>query len=134
MIGQVAAATGRIRVGSGGIMLPNHAPLMVAEQFGTLASLFPGRIDLGLGRAPGTDMNTARALRRHMDAGQQFPQEVVELLGYLGDASDEPRAGNSRRRDQRADLDTWVQPVWRSGCRLPRVALRVCVAFRAATH
>ena len=87
MIGQVAAATSTIRVGSGGVMLPNHAPLMVAEQFGTLASLFPDRIDLGLGRAPGTDMNTARALRRHMDGSNEFPQEVVELLGYLEPAA-----------------------------------------------
>ena len=84
VIGHVAAGTTRIRVGSGGIMLPNHAPLVVAEQFGTLATLYPGRIDLGLGRAPGTDMATARALRRHMEAGDQFPQDVVELLGYLG--------------------------------------------------
>lgn len=86
VIGQVAAATKTIRVGAGGIMLPNHAPLMVAEQFGTLATLFPDRIDLGLGRAPGTDMATARALRRHMDAGDTFPQDVVELLQYLDDA------------------------------------------------
>lgn len=85
MIGQVAAATTSIRVGSGGIMLPNHAPLMVAEQFGTLATLFPNRIDLGLGRAPGTDMNTARALRRHMDGGQNFARDVVELRAYLDD-------------------------------------------------
>ena len=85
LIGQVAAATRTIRVGAGGIMLPNHAPLMVAEAFGTLATLFPDRIDLGLGRAPGTDMATARALRRHLDQGDSFPQDVVELLGYLGD-------------------------------------------------
>lgn len=87
MIGQVAAVTKRIRVGSGGVMLPNHAPLMVAEQFGTLASLYPGRIDLGLGRAPGTDMNTARALRRHMGNAQSFPEDVVELLSYLDDGA-----------------------------------------------
>lgn len=87
MIGQVAAATKTIRVGSGGVMLPNHAPLMVAEQFGTLASLFPDRIDLGLGRAPGTDMNTMRALRRHMEGSNEFPQEVVELMGYLEPAA-----------------------------------------------
>jgi luciferase family oxidoreductase group 1 len=85
VIGQVAAATRTIRVGAGGIMLPNHAPLMVAEAFGTLATFFPDRIDLGLGRAPGTDMATARALRRHLDGGDSFPQDVVELLGYLGD-------------------------------------------------
>jgi luciferase family oxidoreductase group 1 len=85
LIGQVAAATREIRVGAGGIMLPNHAPLMVAEAFGTLATLFPDRIDLGLGRAPGTDMATARALRRHMDGVDSFPQDVVELIAYLGD-------------------------------------------------
>ncbi len=85
LIGHIAAGTERIRVGAGGIMLPNHAPLVIAEQFGTLATLHPGRIDLGLGRAPGTDMATARALRRHLDAGDDFPQGVVELIAYLGD-------------------------------------------------
>jgi luciferase family oxidoreductase group 1 len=85
VIGQVAAVTSTMRVGAGGIMLPNHSPLMVAEAFGTLATFFPGRIDLGLGRAPGTDMATARALRRHMDQADTFPQDVVELLGYFGD-------------------------------------------------
>ena len=83
VIGHVAAGTKTIRVGAGGIMLPNHAPLVIAEQFGTLATLFPGRIDLGLGRAPGTDMATARALRRHMEASDQFPEDVMELLNYL---------------------------------------------------
>ncbi len=88
VIGRVAAATERMRVGAGGIMLPNHAPLVIAEQFGTLASLFPGRIDLGLGRAPGTDQATARALRRDlMASAERFPQDVVELLGYLGPAA-----------------------------------------------
>jgi luciferase family oxidoreductase group 1 len=85
LIGQVAAATRTIRVGAGGIMLPNHAPLTVAEAFGTLATLFPDRIDLGLGRAPGTDMATARALRRYGLAADSFPQDVLELLGYLSD-------------------------------------------------
>lgn len=85
VIGHVAGATSHIRVGAGGIMLPNHAPLVIAEQFGTLATLHPDRIDLGLGRAPGTDMGTARALRRHMEQADTFPQDVVELLGYLGD-------------------------------------------------
>ncbi len=90
VIGHVAAATKTIRVGAGGIMLPNHAPLMVAEAFGTLATLFPGRIDLGLGRAPGTDGMTAAALRRGLGA-DRFPQDVVELLGFLGDpAPDQP--------------------------------------------
>ena len=85
VIGHVAAATKTIRVGAGGIMLPNHAPLVVAEQFGTLATLYPGRIDLGLGRAPGSDMATARALRRHMAPEDSFPHDVVELLGYFDD-------------------------------------------------
>lgn len=83
VIGHVAAGTKTIRVGAGGIMLPNHAPLVIAEQFGTLTSLFPGRIDLGLGRAPGTDMATARALRRHMEASDKFPEDVMELISYL---------------------------------------------------
>ena len=87
VIGHVAGATKSIRVGAGGIMLPNHAPLMVAEQFGTLATLYPDRIDLGLGRAPGTDMATARALRRHMAPEDSFPQDVQELIAYLGDAA-----------------------------------------------
>lgn len=86
VIGHVAAATSTIRVGAGGIMLPNHSPLVIAEQFGTLATLYPGRIDLGLGRAPGTDMATARALRRHMNMDvDSFPHDVVELMAYLGD-------------------------------------------------
>ncbi|MGH1414749.1 MAG: LLM class flavin-dependent oxidoreductase [Pelagimonas sp.] len=85
VIGHIAGATKTIRVGAGGIMLPNHAPLIVAEQFGTLATLFPDRIDLGLGRAPGTDMATARALRRHMAPDDSFPQDVQELMAYLGD-------------------------------------------------
>ncbi len=84
VIGQVAAATSTMRVGAGGIMLPNHAPLMVAEQFGTLEALFPGRIDLGLGRAPGTDPYTTRALRRNLAAGAEtFPQDVLELICYF---------------------------------------------------
>lgn len=90
VIGHVAQATRRIRVGAGGIMLPNHAPLQVAEAFGTLATLYPGRIDLGLGRAPGTDMATARALRRHMEGSDRFAEDVMELLGYFGPPSDPP--------------------------------------------
>lgn len=85
VIGNVAQATERIRVGSGGVMLPNHSPLVIAEQFGTLAALYPGRIDLGLGRAPGTDMATAHALRRSHDNGDSFPQDVVELMRYMDD-------------------------------------------------
>src|ERR1051325_3365368 len=83
VIGHVAAGTSRIRVGAGGIMLPNHAPLVIAEQFGTLAALHPGRIDLGLGRAPGTDQLTAQALRRHLPGADTFPQDVVELIRYF---------------------------------------------------
>ena len=90
LIARVAAATSTIRVGAGGIMLPNHAPLVIAEQFGTLESLFPGRIDLGLGRAPGTDRVTARALRRNLTSDiDQFPQDVVELMHYF----QPPKAG-----------------------------------------
>ena len=89
VIGHIAGGTSTLRVGSGGIMLPNHAPLMVAEQFGTLAALYPSRIDLGLGRAPGTDGMTAHALRRtlHSDPNK-FPQDVLELKGYLADAQE----------------------------------------------
>lgn len=83
LIGHVAGATRRIRVGAGGIMLPNHSPLQVAEQFGTLASLYPDRIDLGLGRAPGTDHATVRALRRYFDGAEEYPQHVHELLSYF---------------------------------------------------
>jgi luciferase family oxidoreductase group 1 len=84
LIGQVAAATQRIRVGAGGVMLPNHSPLVIAEQFGTLAALFPGRIDLGLGRAPGSDQATARALRRTLASDPDaFPRDVAELMDYF---------------------------------------------------
>ncbi|TDK50797.1 LLM class flavin-dependent oxidoreductase [Antarcticimicrobium luteum] len=86
MIGHIAGATATMRIGAGGIMLPNHAPLVIAEQFGTLATIHGPRIDLGLGRAPGTDMETARALRRNMAAQDTFPQDVLELMAYLGDS------------------------------------------------
>ncbi len=87
----VASATSTIRIGAGGIMLPNHAPLTVAEQFGTLESLFPGRIDLGLGRAPGSDQVTARALRRNLQSdADAFPQDVMELMDYFSAASRQP--------------------------------------------
>src|SRR5690242_20521214 len=87
-IGHVASQTKTIRVGAGGIMLPNHSPLVIAEQFGTLEALFPGRIDLGLGRAPGTDPRTAIALRRNLTGNvDHFPQDVQELLAYLRPAA-----------------------------------------------
>jgi luciferase family oxidoreductase group 1 len=129
VIGHVAAATKTIRVGAGGIMLPNHAPLVVAEQFGTLETLFPGRIDLGLGRAPGTDMATARALRRHMEAGDEFPQDVLELLGYLG--PDDPQARI------RAVPATGTQvPVWILGSSLYGAQLAACLGlpYAFASH
>jgi luciferase family oxidoreductase group 1 len=85
VIAHVAGGTKTIRVGAGGIMLPNHSPLVIAEQFGTLESLFPGRIDLGLGRAPGTDQRTLRALRRNPMDAESFPQDVLELQAYFGD-------------------------------------------------
>ena len=92
LIGHVAGKTTAIRVGSGGVMLPNHAPLVVAEQFGTLASLYPGRIDLGLGRAPGSDQSTMRAMRRDLGpTGNEFPELLTELQGYLGDARPKQR-------------------------------------------
>ncbi|MGE5767793.1 MAG: LLM class flavin-dependent oxidoreductase, partial [Bacteroidota bacterium] len=90
-IAHVAAGTSSIRVGAGGIMLPNHSPLVIAEQFGTLARLFPGRIDLGLGRAPGTDQTTVRALRRSPAAADEFPQDVLELQAYFAPAGPEQR-------------------------------------------
>jgi luciferase family oxidoreductase group 1 len=105
-LAHVAAGTSRIRIGAGGIMLPNHAPLMVAEQFGTLAALHPGRVDLGLGRAPGSDQLTARAMRRNLagDAGD-FPRDVLELLAYFRPA--EP--GQAVQAVPGAGLDV---PVW----------------------
>ena len=87
VIAHVAGGTSTIRVGAGGIMLPNHSPLVIAEQFGTLESLFPGRIDLALGRAPGSDQTTARALRRTPESADMFPQDVAELIGFLDDPS-----------------------------------------------
>src|SRR5699024_10756554 len=91
LIAHVAGGTSRIRVGAGGIMLPNHSPLVIAEQFGTLESLFPGRIDLGLGRAPGSDQTTARALRRDlMSSANDFPRDVLELMDYMSDEPSQP--------------------------------------------
>ena len=93
LVGHIAGGTSSIRVGSGGVMLPNHAPLVIAEQFGTLATLYPGRIDLGLGRAPGTDRMTMHALRRNLSGNEEesFPRDVLELQAYLGEGSpDQP--------------------------------------------
>jgi len=90
LIAHVAANTEAVRLGAGGVMLPNHSPLVIAEQFGTLASLHPGRIDLGLGRAPGSDQATQRALRRDPAAAERFPEDVVELQGLLGEESPLP--------------------------------------------
>ncbi|ACY14832.1 LLM class flavin-dependent oxidoreductase [Haliangium ochraceum] len=132
LIGQVAAATERMRVGSGGIMLPNHAPLVIAEQFGTLATLFPDRIDLGLGRAPGTDMPTARALRRGHTSSDTFPQDVVELLGYF---DSEP--ANLRGRPVQAvpGVGTHV-PVWILGSSLfgAQLAAKLGLPYAFASH
>ncbi len=118
-----------MRVGAGGIMLPNHAPLMVAEQFGTLATLFPGRIDLGLGRAPGTDMATARALRRHMAPEDTFPQDVVELLGYL----DDPAGGAPVRAVPGGGTHV---PVWMLGSSLfgAQLAAYLGLPYAFASH
>ncbi len=91
VIGYVAGGTKTIRVGSGGVMLPNHAPLVIAEQFGTLESLYPGRIDLGLGRAPGSDGYTSQALRRNNTQADSFPQDVLELQQYFGETEDGQR-------------------------------------------
>ncbi len=129
LIGHVAAGTQTIRVGAGGIMLPNHAPLQVAEQFGTLASLHPGRIDLGLGRAPGTDQPTARALRRYHDSAEAFPQDVVELLGYF-----EPAVENQAvRAVPGAGIEV---PVWLLGSSLfsARLAALLGLPFAFASH
>ncbi len=125
LIGHVAGATSTIRVGAGGVMLPNHAPLQVAEQFGTLASLYPGRIDLGLGRAPGTDQATARALRRYFDGAEQFPQDVQELLGYFEPA----RPGQLVRAVPGAGIEV---PVWLLGSSLFSAQLAAALGLRFA--
>ncbi|WP_423199530.1 MULTISPECIES: LLM class flavin-dependent oxidoreductase [unclassified Cupriavidus] len=131
LIGYVANGTSTIRVGSGGIMLPNHAPLVVAEQFGTLASLFPGRIELGLGRAPGTDQATARALRRHLsqDTADTFPQDVEELQGYFDDV----RPGQRLRAVPGAGLKV---PLWLLGSSLfsAQLAAAMGLPFSFASH
>ena len=106
LIGHVAGATSTIRVGAGGIMLPNHSPLVIAEQFAMLEALHPGRIDLGLGRAPGSDPLTARALRRNLDTDpDQFPQDVVELMDFLSDA---PRQQVRAVPGRGAKVPVWI--------------------------
>ncbi len=129
LIGHVAGGTSRIRVGAGGIMLPNHAPLQVAEAFGTLASLYPGRIDLGLGRAPGTDQATARALRRYFDSAEAFPQDVLELIGYFEPAT----PGQPVRAVPGAGIEV---PVWLLGSSLFSATLsaRLGLPFAFASH
>ena len=129
LIGHVAGGTTTIRVGAGGIMLPNHAPLQVAEAFGTLAALYPGRIDLGLGRAPGTDQSTAIALRRYVDSADAFLQDVRELLGYFEPA----RPGQSVRAVPGAGIDV---PVWLLGSSLFSATLsaQLGLPFAFASH
>jgi len=130
VIGHVAAGTSSIRVGAGGIMLPNHAPLVVAEQFGTLESLFPGRIDLGLGRAPGSDQLTARALRRNLASDpEEFPQDVIELMEYFRPSQE----GQHVRAVPGAGLDV---PIWILGSSLfgAQVAAAFGLPFAFASH
>ena len=129
LIGHVAGGTSTIRIGAGGIMLPNHSPLQVAEQFGTLASLYPGRIDLGLGRAPGTDQATARALRRYFDGADTFPQDVVELLHYFEPA----QPGQPVRAVPGAGIEV---PVWLLGSSLfsAKLSAALGLPFAFASH
>ncbi len=130
VIAQIAAATSTIRVGAGGIMLPNHAPLVIAEQFGTLASLYPGRIDLGLGRAPGTDPRTAQALRRNLDGDvTAFPRDVVELQHYF----ETPQPGQRVRAVPGAGLDV---PIWILGSSLfgAQLAAALGLPYGFASH
>jgi luciferase family oxidoreductase group 1 len=130
LIAHVAAGTSRIRVGSGGIMLPNHAPLVIAEQFGTLASLFPGRIDLGLGRAPGGDRRTLRALRRNLgNGGDSFPEDLAELMGYFRPGG----PGNGVHAVPGEGLDV---PIWLLGSSdfSARLAARLGLPFAFASH
>ncbi len=129
LIGHIAGGTHTIRVGAGGVMLPNHAPLQVAEQFGTLASLYPDRIDLGLGRAPGTDQATARALRRYYESAEHFPQDVIELLHYF-----EPvQPGQAVRAVPGAGIPV---PVWLLGSSLfsAQLSARLGLPFAFASH
>ena len=133
LIGHVAGGTKTIRVGSGGVMLPNHAPLVIAEQFGTLATLYPGRIDLGLGRAPGTDQLTARALRQHLVRDEDaFPQDVVELQAYL--ATPDPAQASQPVRAI-PGIGTEV-PIWLLGSSLysAQLAAYLGLPFAFASH
>jgi luciferase family oxidoreductase group 1 len=129
VIGHVAASTSTIRVGAGGIMLPNHAPLLIAEQFGTLEALFPGRIDLGLGRAPGSDQVTARALRRDPAAADAFPRDVAELIALLEPAE----AGQIVRA---VPGEGTRVPIWILGSSLfgAQVAAAMGLPFAFASH
>ncbi|HZI15000.1 MAG TPA: LLM class flavin-dependent oxidoreductase [Myxococcus sp.] len=130
VICHVAQGTSTLRVGAGGVMLPNHAPLVIAEQFGTLEALFPGRIDLGLGRAPGTDPRTARALRRTLTGGaDSFPQDVVELLGYF----QPPTPHQAVRAVPGAGLKV---PIWLLGSSLfsAQLAAALGLPFAFASH
>jgi len=106
VIGHLAGGTSKIRVGAGGIMLPNHSPLVIAEQFGTLEALYPGRIDLGLGRAPGTDQLTVRALRRDFASAEEFPQDVLELQALFGPVEEGQRIVAVPGADSRVPL--WI--------------------------
>ena len=129
VIAHVAGGTSRIRVGAGGIMLPNHSPLVIAEQFGTLESLYPGRIDLGLGRAPGSDQTVARALRRSPAAADSFPQDVAELLAYFR----APQPGQVVQAVPGARLHV---PVWILGSSLfgAQLAAAMGLPFAFASH
>ena len=130
VIGYIAGGTSSIRVGAGGVMLPNHAPLVIAEQFGTLASLYPGRIDLGLGRAPGSDQRTARALRRDLgDSAESFPSDVVELRAYF--APEQP--GQAIRAVPGSGLGV---PIWLLGSSLfsAQLAAALGLPFAFASH
>ena len=129
VIGYIAGGTSTIRVGAGGIMLPNHSPLVIAEQFGTLASLFPGRIDLGLGRAPGSDQLTVRALRRHPSAADSFPHDVAELMHYFQPV----QPGQAVQAVPGAGLEV---PIWILGSSLygAQLAAAMGLPFAFASH
>ena len=129
LIGYIAGGTSTLRVGAGGVMLPNHAPLQVAEQFGTLAALYPGRIDLGLGRAPGTDHATAKALRRYYESADAFPRDVQEVLHYF----DPVQPGQAVQAVPGSGQDV---PVWILGSSLfgARLAAMLGLPYAFASH